>query len=93
MKTYDDLQFKPIDWLGPNCNGIFARMFFDNGYGISVVRHEHAYCDNYTYEVAVIKGNPDKWRITYDTDITDDVLSYQTPSDITNVMKQIQELK
>lgn len=54
-----------------------AVMRFDNGYGID------------TYEVAVLKDG----AICYDTSITDDVIGYVNADEVSNIMKQIQELK
>ena len=66
-----------------------ARMTFDNEYGISVMKGigTYGYKQN-LWEVAVFH----KGSICYNTHITDDVLGYQTESDVTNVMKLIQEL-
>ena len=82
MKTFKDLEFKNISGLNR------AFLEFNNGYGISVINGHGAYCDDETYEAAVLFHG----KITYNTPITDDVLTYQTPKDITNAMKQIQEL-
>lgn len=60
---------------------------FDNGYGISVINGQDAYCDGDTFEVAIVKDG----RICYDTPLTCDVLGYQTPEDITDVMKTLQQ--
>lgn len=46
-----------------------------NGYGASIVRHQHAYGG---YELAVIRfeGEGPKWHITYDTPITNDDIGW-----------------
>lgn len=83
MKTFKDLEFKPHN----NCKGgIQAIMEFPNGYGISVIQGKYFYCNDNTYEVAVLKNG----NLCYDTDITDDVLGYQTEEDITRIMKKLQ---
>lgn len=92
MKTFEDLKFtdrkSPYSMIDSQ-----ALMFFDNGYGISVITGEGAYSDeDHPYEAAVLKGIQDKWLICYDTPITDDVLGYNTEKDITSIMKRIQEL-
>lgn len=88
MYTIKDLEFKPL-W-----NGVQAKMFFPNGYGVSVVKHKYSYGgDRGLWEIAVLKGTKHDWNICYDTDITDDVLGYQTDQDVTDVMRRVQELK
>ena len=81
MATFDDLQFV-LHHLGGTC----SRWEFDNGYGISVVHGPLFYCDDTTYEVAILKDN----LITYDTPLTNDVLGYQTPEDINNILKELE---
>ena len=84
MKTFDDLVFKQhaVDKTGKH-----ARITFDNGYGISVLSGgEHFYTADGTYEVGVLKND----FIYYGTPITDDVSGYQTPEQITEIMKEIQ---
>lgn len=90
MKTFNDLKFKPH----PNHEfDAQAVMFFDNGYGISVITGKYAYTnDENPYECAVLKGNKEKWIIAYDTPITNDVIGYCDKEQVTKIMKQIQEL-
>jgi len=85
MKTFNDLDFQPMQFEV----GIQARIFFDNGYGASVVKSLHSYGGNQgLYELAVIKDN----AIRYDTPITDDVIGYLTEDDVTKYLGQIQNL-
>ena len=72
-----------------------ARHFFPNGYGVSVVGGGIGLYGNgeTTFEVAVLKGNEDDWNLTYDTHITNDVLGYQDISEVSDIMKQVSELK
>ena len=90
MKTFNDLKFN----LHPNhAFNTQAVMFFDNGYGISVITGKCAYSnDENPYECAIIKGNKEKWNIVYDTPITNDVIGYCDEDKVTEIMKQIQEL-
>ena len=89
MKTFKCLRFKPYI-----LKSFHAIMQFRNGYGISVIggnELDHCgsfYCNRDTYEVAVLKNG----KVCYDTPIADDVLGWQTPDDVTRIMKQIQEL-
>jgi hypothetical protein len=40
----------------------------------------------------VLKGDKKDAEITYDTPITDDVIGHLTETEVTDIMKQIQEL-
>ena len=88
MKTFKDVVFK-TNPMGAEY-GIVSRTEFDNGYGVSVVKHEHSYGgDKGLYELAVL-GNDG--QITYDTPITNDVIGYLREIDVTDVMEKIQQL-
>jgi hypothetical protein len=66
-------------------------MHFDNGYGVSVVSHSHSYGGrDGLYEIAVLDSDD---KLTYDTPVTNDVIGYLSEEDVTDVMKQVQELK
>ena len=86
MKQFKDLEFK----RHPQKDGVISRITFDNGYGASVVKHEHSYGgDNGLYELAVLGIDG---QITYDTPITNDVIGYLRDIDVTDVMEKIQQL-
>jgi len=90
MKKFEDLEFEQVN-DAPYMVGKKSRMHFDNGYGVSVVSHSHSYGGrDGLYEVAVLDSNN---QLTYDTSVTNDVLGYLTEEDVTDVMKQVQELK
>ena len=88
MKTFTDLKFE----THPNESSGFdtqAKLNFDNKYGVSVVTGDSAYTDDSEpYEVAIMHNG----SITYGTDLTDDVLGYQTESDVTEIMAKVQKL-
>jgi hypothetical protein len=89
MKKFQDLPFLPIN--DGFMVGKQACMTFENGYGVSVVSHTYSYGGkDGLFEVAVLgkDGN-----LTYDTPVTNDVIGYLTEEDVTDVMKQVQELK
>ena len=87
MKTFNDIVFK-TNPMGADF-GITSRTEFDNGYGISVVKSPYTYGgDKGLYELAVFKDG----EICYDTPITDDVIGYLRPEDVTDVMAKIQQL-
>jgi len=88
---FDDLKF------GPHLNGwkdgIQALVFFENGYGASVIRGEYSYGGRKgLYELAVIKGIPGEWDLCYDTGLTEDVEGYLTPEDVTSWLNRIEAL-
>jgi len=86
MKTFKDLEFKPHS-VG---DGIMSRITFDNGFGASVVKTTYSYGgDRGLYELAVLN---EYGHLTYDTPITDDVIGYLRPEDVTDVMEKIQQL-
>ena len=87
MKTFKDLEFKEH----PNhMGGVQARIQFDNGYGASVVKTPHTYGgDRGLYELAVLDSNG---SLTYATPITDDVIGYLRPEDVSDVLTKIQQL-
>lgn len=92
QKSYDPFASVLAGMFSPTGGSTFdaqARLFFDNGYGVSVVTGTAAY-DN--YEIAVLKGDENKSNICYDTPITDDVIPCSTEEDVSKIMKQVQEL-
>lgn len=87
MKTFKDIKFKPNP-MGTNF-GIVSRTKFDNGYEVSVVKSPYTYGgDKELYELAIFKDG----QICYDTPITDDVIGYLRPEDVTDVMIKVQQL-
>jgi len=87
MKTFKDIRFK-TNPMGADF-GIVSRTKFDNGYEVSVVRSEHSYGGNKgLYELAIFKDG----EICYDTPITDDVIGYLRPEDVTDVMERVEKL-
>jgi hypothetical protein len=93
---FSDLDFQP-HVIYPD-TGIGARHFFDNGYGVSVVRFTTPFgsgsygAEEGLYELAVLKGLEEDWEICYDTLITDDVIGYQSVEDIDNILSQVESL-
>lgn len=88
MLKFSDLKFKYREVAGYDAQQ--ARHDFPNGYGVSVCKGKLYYTNrNKPYEVAVMKGGD----LCYDTDITDDVLGYQTEEDVTDILRRVAELK
>ena len=89
MKKFEDLEFKILD-DAPYMFGKQAKLQFDNGFGVSVVSHTFSYGGkDGLFEVAVLdkEGN-----LTYETSVTNDVIGYLNPEEVTEVMKQVQKL-
>ncbi len=89
MKTFNDLVFVDEIMYGDK---VWSRsyMIFDNGYGISVVKGPHSYGGKLgLYEIAVLGIDG---YITYETPITDDVIGFLKPEDVSKYMIEIQEL-
>jgi hypothetical protein len=87
MKTFKDLVFKEH----PNhLGGVQATIYFDNGYGASIVSTPYTYGGKEgLYELAVFGKNG---HITYDTPVTNDVEGYLSEDDVTNLLEKIQQL-
>ena len=84
MFSFEDLKFRN-DRDGTRR----ARVNFPNGYGVSVVIGPYSYGgQDGKYELAVTKDND----LCYDTPITDDVLGWLTPEDVTNYGRQVEAL-
>jgi hypothetical protein len=87
MKTFKDLNFQPHF---SDESGIQARMTFDNGYGVSVIKTSFSYGGKKgLYELAVLDSSG---SITYDTTITEDVLGYLSEDEVTENMIKIQKI-
>jgi len=84
MKTFNDLVFEPHPYGGVN-----ARIDFDNGYGVSVVKSLYTYGgDRGLYELAVFKDGD----IHYDNPVAQgDVVGYLREEDVTDAMLVIQK--
>jgi hypothetical protein len=87
MKTFKDLEFVPH---AAGMGGVMSRIQFENGYGASVVKSEYTYGGkDGLYELAVLDSDG---NLTYATSVTDDVIGYLRPEDVTDVMAKIQQL-
>jgi len=82
MKWFKNLQFTNMWWLQ-------AVMEFDNWYWVSVKQLLWSYTnEEKLYELAIKKN----WLLCYSSWITDDVLRYLNESEVTEYMKQVQQL-
>ena len=68
-------------------------IFFSNGYGASVIRGAHTYggADG-LWELAVLAGASNDWKITYETPITEDVLGHLTLDEVRSTLDAISNL-
>jgi hypothetical protein len=90
---FSDLEFKSHPYYKED--GVQAKHFFPNGYGVSVVRFPGSYgFQDDLYEVAILKVTDDEdgFELCYDTPITEDVLGHQDETDINNILKEVQSL-
>lgn len=87
MKTFDDLKFRKVLSFG-GVDNTLARLDFPNGYGVSVVCGDRSYSSDGTYELAVLRDG----KICYDTFLTNDVLGWQTPEQVTEHMEALQKI-
>ncbi len=89
MKKFEDLEFDKIS-DEPFMSGVRSRIMFENGFGVSVVSHTYSYGGKAgLFEVAVLNKNGD---LTYDTPVTNDVVGYLNPDEVTDIMEQVQNL-
>lgn len=87
FKTFKDIKFEMMDSF---YDGVRSNTMFDNGYGISVVRHRYSYGGpSGLYEIAILDSDG---NLTYNTPITNDVIGYLTPKEVTEIMIKVQEL-
>ena len=83
MTKFEDLEFQPFR------DGNSAEVKFPNGFGASVVCHDHSYGGSQgLYELAVLRGD----EICYTTPVTDDVLGWLYPADVTSILAKIEQL-
>jgi hypothetical protein len=73
-------------------NGVQYINFFGNGYGVSIVQHDHSWTNSDTWELAVLKGSEMSWDLCYTTPITNNVLEYLTPDEVNAICQKISEL-
>lgn len=84
MKTFKDLEFNPHSVAGTH-----AIIHFDNKYGVSVICGDIFFSNGVdTYELAVLYDG----SITYNTDITNDVIGNLTADQVTDVMIKVQQI-
>jgi hypothetical protein len=69
----------------------FNRIKFENGYGASIVSHQHSYGGHEgLFEVAVIDAKTEE--LVYDTPITSDVMGHLTFAEVAEILEKIKSL-
>jgi hypothetical protein len=87
------MDFKTFESKAVN-GGIQYKAFFDNGYGVSIVKHSFSYGGELgLWELAVLKGDANKWTLCYDTPITGDVMGYLEEDEVNKIVNDVKELK
>lgn len=92
MKKFNDLVFeKHLNY--PQFNE-HAKIFFDNGFGVSVVTGKSAYSNTEKpYELAVIFGSADSWDLHYDNEVANgDVIGWLDKEEVSKAMIKVQNL-
>ena len=88
MKKFEDLDFIKLD--DGFMKGVKCRMMFENGFGVSVVSHTYSYGGkDGLFEIAVLDEDG---CLTYNTPVTNDVVGYLNPDEVTEIMEQVQNL-
>lgn len=91
---FEDIEFEKH----PNFDdGIQSRIFFENGYGVSIVKFNQGGFSSYgaslgLYEIAVLKGDINENRLCYDTPITSDVIGHLDEKDVEVIIEQVSNL-
>jgi hypothetical protein len=82
-------------FLTRGVNGGTQQVFrFENGLGASVVQHSFSYGGkDGKWELAVVKIDGDDWDITYDTDITSDVIGHLEWIEVEGLLDRIAALQ
>lgn len=69
--------------------GFQAKALFDNGYGVSIIPE----LDGEHYELAILEHSEGhKAHLTYQTEITDDVIRYATVNAVDTLVERIRNL-
>lgn len=72
---------------------IQALVFFDNGYGASIIRCDITLSGQQGfYEVAIIKGVKGAWDTCFDTVITEDTISWLSKEGVSDLLERISML-
>lgn len=74
-------------------DGVQYLKFFDNGYGVSIVKHNFSYGScNSLWRLVVIIGDEEQWEIVCDTPITNKVLGCLTKKEVNENINKVSKL-
>lgn len=88
MKNFKELPKREI-------NGGVQYLFKakNNNYGASIVKHSFSYGNKQgLWELAVIEWDKEDFELTYETEITNDVLGYLSDNDVMEILEKIESL-
>ena len=68
------------------------KMYFPNGYGLSLIKGRDTHSNENTVEVAVLKKDEGFWQLTYDTPLTNDVIGYVDKEQLIELINEVQKL-
>mgnify|MGYP006266722781 CR=1 FL=1 len=95
---FSELDFKPH----PKLSGIQAKHFFNNGYGVSILKSPHSYGGfEGLYELAILKEYIQRgygsdiqksWRIYENSPIADDFLGNLTEEQVESIVTYVVNL-
>jgi hypothetical protein len=82
--------FKTFDVFESN-NGVQYLKFFDNGYGVSIIKNDMSYGHELgLWELAVVKGDVDNYDLYFDTPIASDVVGFLNEEEVNDLVSQVQ---
>tara|TARA_R110001599_G_scaffold2627_6_gene14256 strand:- start:16079 stop:16375 length:297 start_codon:yes stop_codon:yes gene_type:complete len=70
--------------------GVQGKLFFPNGYGVSVIRTPHSYGGvDMKWELAILFGDKESYEISYNSGITDDVVGWLSEQEVLEYIERI----
>lgn len=91
-RGFGDLKFKTRHEADGSITE-YARLYFENGYGVSVIKGRGTYGGQFgLYEAAVIRRKGSGFVLVYTTSVTYDVIGWSDADEVTDIMEKIQNL-
>lgn len=69
------------------------RLAFENGYGISIIKHERAYCSENTAEIAILKGEHLTDPSVINEEWGDQVKGWVTADEIASYINKVKSIE